>query len=93
MELAMTAKEPYNYFLLLRNLFRSIGGGDHDLLYQQFLPLLPNLLQGKFLYGTNNFFSTVFRYRLMVFILTCEIDDFFKITKYSMLEESINSDF
>lgn len=43
----MTAKEPYNYFLLLRALFRSIGGGNHDLLYQEFLPLLPNLLQGK----------------------------------------------
>ncbi|XP_077979126.1 transformation/transcription domain-associated protein-like [Glandiceps talaboti] len=46
MELATTAKEPYNYFLLLRALFRSIGGGSHDLLYQEFLPLLPNLLQG-----------------------------------------------
>jgi hypothetical protein len=47
MELAMSAKEPYNYFLLLRALFRSIGGGSHDLLYQEFLPLLPNLLQGN----------------------------------------------
>lgn len=46
MEYAMTAKEPYNYFLLLRALFRSIGGGSHDLLYQEFLPLLPNLLEG-----------------------------------------------
>lgn len=46
MELAMSAKEPYNYFLLLRALFRSIGGGCHDLLYQEFLPLLPTLLQG-----------------------------------------------
>nr|XP_018903777.1 PREDICTED: transformation/transcription domain-associated protein isoform X3 [Bemisia tabaci] len=46
MELAMTAKEPYNYFLLLRALFRSIGEGRHDLLYQEFLPLLPSLLQG-----------------------------------------------
>ena len=45
MELALSAKEPYNYFLLLRALFRSIGGGSHDLLYQEFLPLLPNLLQ------------------------------------------------
>lgn len=35
----MTAKEPYNYFLLLRALFRYIGGGSHDLLYQEFLPL------------------------------------------------------
>ena len=47
MELALSAKEPYNYFLLLRALFRSIGGGSHDLLYQEFLPLLPNLLQGN----------------------------------------------
>uniref|UniRef100_A0A1A9WAC6 Transformation/transcription domain-associated protein n=1 Tax=Glossina brevipalpis TaxID=37001 RepID=A0A1A9WAC6_9MUSC len=46
MELALTAEEPYNYFLLLRALFRSIGGGSHDLLYQEFLPLLPNLLEG-----------------------------------------------
>ncbi len=46
MDLAKSAKEPYNYFLLLRALFRSIGGGSHDLLYQEFLPLLPNLLQG-----------------------------------------------
>lgn len=64
MELANTAQEPYNYFLLLRALFRSIGGGEctwsfqiifkfamnfigsHDLLYQEFLPLLSNLLQG-----------------------------------------------
>lgn len=46
LELALSAKEPYNYFLLLRALFRSIGGGSHDLLYQEFLPLLPSLLQG-----------------------------------------------
>ncbi|XP_075538774.1 transcription-associated protein Nipped-A isoform X6 [Dermacentor variabilis] len=46
MELALSAREPYNYFLLLRALFRSIGGGSHDLLYQEFLPLLPSLLQG-----------------------------------------------
>ena len=46
MELAKSAKEPFNYFLLLRALFRSIGGGSHDQLYQEFLPLLPNLLQG-----------------------------------------------
>lgn len=46
MEFAMTAKEPYNFFLLLRALFRSIGGGSHDLLYQEFLPLLPSLLEG-----------------------------------------------
>lgn len=33
-QLALVAKEPVNYFLLLRQLFRSIGGGSHDLLYQ-----------------------------------------------------------
>ncbi|CAK8696388.1 unnamed protein product [Clavelina lepadiformis] len=46
MSLANTAQDPYNYFLLLRALFRSIGGGSHESLYQEFLPLLPNLLQG-----------------------------------------------
>lgn len=46
MEMAMRAEEPYNYFLLLRALFRSIGGGTYDMLYQEFLPLLPNLLGG-----------------------------------------------
>ena len=45
LELALKAKEPYNYFLLLRALFRSIGGGNHDLLYHEFLPLLPVLLK------------------------------------------------
>ena len=45
LELATSTKEPYNYFILLRSLFRSIGGGSHDLLYQEFLPLLPKLLQ------------------------------------------------
>lgn len=46
MEMAMRAEEPYNYFLLLRALFRSIGGGTYDILYQEFLPLLPALLGG-----------------------------------------------
>jgi transformation/transcription domain-associated protein len=45
LEFALKSKEPYNYFLLMRALFRSIGGGNHDLLYQEFLPLLPILLQ------------------------------------------------
>lgn len=59
MELAMSAKEPYNYFLLLRALFRSIGGGSHDLLYQEFLPLLPNLLQGNTSFCLNRFVFVV----------------------------------
>lgn len=45
LDLALKSNEPYNYFLLLRALFRSIGGGNHDLLYEEFLPLLPVLLQ------------------------------------------------
>lgn len=45
MKLALTAKDPYYYFLLLRPLFRCIGGGAHGVLYQEFLPLLPNLLK------------------------------------------------
>lgn len=50
MELAMSAKEPYNYFLLLRALFRAIGTErNHDLLYLEFLPLLPTLLQGNYI--------------------------------------------
>ncbi len=48
MSLANTAQEPCNYFLLLRALFRSIGGGSHEQLYQEFLPLLSNLLQGTY---------------------------------------------
>lgn len=46
MEMAMRAEEPFNYFLLLRALLRSIGVGIFDMLYQEFLPLLPNLLDG-----------------------------------------------
>ncbi|KAF7489783.1 Transformation/transcription domain-associated protein [Sarcoptes scabiei] len=46
MEMAINAQEPYNYFMLLRALFRSIGGGTHDQLYREFLPMLPTLLQG-----------------------------------------------
>ncbi|XP_048580263.1 transformation/transcription domain-associated protein isoform X2 [Nematostella vectensis] len=66
-ELACTSKEPYNYFLLLRALFRSIGGGSHDLLYQEFLPLLPNLLQ-----GLNNLQSGVHRqYMKDLFVELC----------------------
>lgn len=59
MELAQSAKEPYNYFLLLRALFRSIGGGSHDLLYQEFLPLLPNLLQGRTAHTTAAFIGNI----------------------------------
>ncbi|KAJ3410576.1 hypothetical protein HDV05_003644 [Chytridiales sp. JEL 0842] len=46
MKLSATAKEPLNYFLLLRSLFRSIGGGRFEALYQEVLPLLEVLLEG-----------------------------------------------
>ena len=39
LQYALKSKEPYNYFLLMRALFRSIGGGNHDLLYQGFFYL------------------------------------------------------
>jgi len=39
------ARDPENYFILLRSLFRSISGGVHERLYQEFLPLLPRLLR------------------------------------------------
>ncbi|KEY73370.1 hypothetical protein S7711_01483 [Stachybotrys chartarum IBT 7711] len=43
-ELSTKAEEPMNYFLLLRSLFRSIGGGKFEQLYKQILPLLEMLL-------------------------------------------------
>ncbi|KAE8354212.1 transcription-associated protein [Aspergillus coremiiformis] len=43
--LSVTAEEPMNYFLLLRSLFRSIGGGRFELLYKEILPLLEMLLE------------------------------------------------
>ncbi|EAA58803.1 hypothetical protein AN8000.2 [Aspergillus nidulans FGSC A4] len=45
LELSVTAEEPMNYFLLLRSLFRSIGGGRFELLYKEILPLLEMLLE------------------------------------------------
>lgn len=39
------ADQPSNYYLLLRALFRSIGGGRFELLYKDVLPLLPVLLE------------------------------------------------
>lgn len=45
MELTTTAKEPLVYFNLLRTLFRSIGGGRFEMLYNEVLPLLQVLLE------------------------------------------------
>ncbi|KAI9822659.1 MAG: hypothetical protein M1827_000378 [Pycnora praestabilis] len=44
-QMSTTAEEPMNYFLLLRSLFRSIGGGRFELLYKEILPLLEMLLE------------------------------------------------
>ncbi|CAF3137563.1 unnamed protein product [Rotaria socialis] len=44
-ECAQVTQDPYNYFILLRALFRSIGVGNHELLNQEFLTLLHFLLQ------------------------------------------------
>ncbi|KAI9662779.1 MAG: hypothetical protein M1829_006123 [Trizodia sp. TS-e1964] len=44
-QLATTAEEPMNYFILLRSLFRSIGGGRFELLYKEILPLIEMLLE------------------------------------------------
>jgi transformation/transcription domain-associated protein len=43
-QLSTTAEEPINCFLLLRSLFRSIGGGKFELLYKEILPLLEMIL-------------------------------------------------
>ena len=45
LKLSSNAEEPVSYFLLLRGLFRSIGGGKFELLYQEVIPLLQVLLE------------------------------------------------
>jgi transformation/transcription domain-associated protein len=45
LKVSAKAKEPLNYFLLLRGLFRSIGGGKFESLYQEVIPLLQVLLE------------------------------------------------
>lgn len=45
LQMATKAHEPINYFLLLRALFRSIGGGRFELLYKEVFPLLQVLLE------------------------------------------------
>ena len=46
MTFSSKSKDPLHYFLLLRSLFRSIGGGRFESLYQEVLPLLEVLLEG-----------------------------------------------
>jgi transformation/transcription domain-associated protein len=43
-KLSTMAEEPMNYFLLLRSLFRSIGGGKFEHIYKEILPLLEMML-------------------------------------------------
>ncbi|GAA5864979.1 hypothetical protein JCM8547_004259 [Rhodosporidiobolus lusitaniae] len=45
LKLASQAAEPNSYYLLLRALFRSIGGGRFEILYNEVLPLLQTLLE------------------------------------------------
>ncbi|BFZ54613.1 transcription-associated protein 1 [Savitreella phatthalungensis] len=45
LKLSSTAAAPINYYILLRALFRSIGGGRFELLYKEVLPLLQVLLE------------------------------------------------
>ncbi|KAJ1736005.1 transcription-associated protein 1 [Coemansia biformis] len=42
---ARSAQRPENYFLLLRALFRSIGGGRYESLYKEVFPVLQSLLE------------------------------------------------
>ncbi len=44
MKHATEVKDSTNYFVLLRALFRSIGGGKFDLFFKEFLPLLPGTI-------------------------------------------------
>ena len=44
MKYATEATDGMNYFVLLRALFRSIGGGKFDLFFKEFIPLLPGIL-------------------------------------------------
>ncbi|KAI8052219.1 hypothetical protein BDF22DRAFT_743794 [Syncephalis plumigaleata] len=45
MKMSAKAKDPIKYFLLLRSLFRYIGGGRFELLYKEVLPLVHMLLE------------------------------------------------
>lgn len=45
LKLASQAEEPNSYYILLRALFRSIGGGRFEILYKEVLPLLQVLLE------------------------------------------------
>ena len=42
-KLASTAKNPNHYYVLLRNLFRGVGGGKFEQVYKEFQYLMPEL--------------------------------------------------
>ena len=50
----MEMKDPVNYYLLLRALFRSISGRKCDLFYTEFQPILPGLLAALIRLHNNN---------------------------------------
>ncbi|CAG8514761.1 8939_t:CDS:2, partial [Scutellospora calospora] len=67
MKLSAKAKEPINYFLLLRALFRSIGGGRFETLYKEVFPLLQVLLE-----GLNSLLSLIHKQRMRdLFVELC----------------------
>lgn len=66
MKFASRATEPANYFLLLRALFRSIGGGRFELLYKDVLPLLPVMLE-----SLNHFLNAAEPSRRELFVDLC----------------------
>lgn len=43
--LAMRARDPFNLFLMFRAFFRAMGSGGHEVLYHDFLPNFPMILQ------------------------------------------------
>lgn len=43
---ALVSRDPRTYLMLLKNLFRGIGGGMFERLYKEFLPVMPELLAG-----------------------------------------------
>lgn len=66
LKLASKAPEPGCYYLLLRVLFRSIGGGRFELLYKEVIPLLESLLT-----TLNNLLSSAERSKRDLFVELC----------------------
>lgn len=66
LRLASKAKEPSAYYLLMRTLFRSIGGGRFEILYKEVLPLLQTLLE-----NLNGLINSAERTKRDLFIELC----------------------